>query len=201
MNRLQIADSIILDMGYNDVEEKPDRRQIFALMDKHLPIILVQTAKNFGDTILNNFNVTTILPVTFYTGMGMYSISTSTISMMNLEGFSGIRQIGDSQSIENDWVPVQRGWGSIMSYLEINGLGGRVGYWLQGNTIYIKNPPVNVPPFSRITYVPTIMGLQDTDDITIPAETLSFISDKICDVLKEQKLTPENVANDNKDNQ
>jgi len=201
MNRLQIADSIILDLGYNDAEEKPDRRQIFADMDKHLPIILTQTAKQMGDGILNNFNVTTICPIKYDTGMMAYFVDTSGIVPMNLQGFAGIRQIGDTGSIENDYVPVQRGWGSIMSYLEVNGMAGRVGFWLQGNIPYIKNPPIVVPNVARVTYVPTILNLSDTDEITIPAETLSFISDKMVEVLMLQKQTSENIANDSKDNQ
>lgn len=201
MNRNQFADSLILDMGYNDVATKLDRRQVFADIDKHFPLILVQVANQFGDGILNNFSVTTILPVSYDTGFGQYFIDTSSIVPMNLKGFAGIRQIGDTQTTDNDYVPVQGGWMSLMSRLEVGGLANRRGFLLQGNRPYIVNPPVDIPSALRVTYVPTIMNLSDIDEITCPAETLSMLCDKLMEVLTVQKNTPQNVNNDNKDTQ
>lgn len=203
MTRLQIADSIILDLGYNDVEAKPDQRQIYIDIDKHLPLILVQVANQFGEGILNNFTTDKILPVSYDTGYSRYCVDLTPVKSMNIKGYSGIRYLGDTnnEDMEGTAVPIQTGFTSMMSILEVGGMAGRYGYYLVGNRAYIKNAPINMPDVLRCRYVPTMMGLSDTDEVTCPAETLSMISDKLSQVLMIQKQTPENVANDNKDNQ
>ena len=103
MNRLQFADLVILNLGYNDVDKKLDRRQVIADMDIHLPFILTQFASKFGEGVLNNFTVTSILPVSFDTGRGRFFVDVP--KPMNLGGFAGIRQIGDTQNEDQNYVP------------------------------------------------------------------------------------------------
>ena len=158
-------------------------------------------ANQFGEGMLNNFTVTTLLNVFFDTGFQRFFVNIPT--PMNLRGFAGVRYLGDiaNEDMEGAAVPIQTGFLSMMSVLEVGGMSGRYGYYLIGNRAYLKNVGVNVPTALRCTYVPTIMNLSDTDDITCPAETMSILADKLSEVFSLQQKTPENADNDNKDNQ
>jgi len=199
MTRVEFADTVILNMGYNDVDKKLDRRQVYADMDIYLPMILCQYAKKEGEGILNNFTVNQVLNVLFDSGRARFYLDVPV--PMNLGGFAGIRQIGDTQNEDQNYVPIQSSFNSIASFLEVGGLAGRVGFFLDGNRAYFKNTPVVMPPKMRVTYVPTIRGLSDDQQITCPADTMSLLCDKLTEILMLQRTTPENVVNDNKDNQ
>jgi len=199
MNRVQFADSLILDLGYDDVSKKLDRRQIYADIDKYLPLILTTWGKANGDAVLNNFVVTSVEPVKYDASRGKYCVDIP--SPMNLGGFGGVRQIGDTQDESFSYVPIQSSFNSIASVLEVGGLADRIGFFLVGNRAYFQKDPIPVPPNIRVTRVPTIMNLTDTDEITCPSEALSYLCEKLTAVLMVQKQTPEDTVNDSKDNQ
>jgi hypothetical protein len=199
MTRVEFADTVILNMGYDDVGKKLDRRQVYADMDVYLPAILVKNAQINGDSTLNNFVVSDVLPTKFDTAYDRYCIDIP--QAMNLKGFAGIRQIGDTQDESMSYVAIQQGFNAIMAYLECGGLAGRSGYYLIGSRAYFKNPPIPMSPMVRVTYVPTIRGLSDLQEITCPAEMMAFLSDKLIEILKIQKGTPEDTVNNSKDNE
>lgn len=199
MNRIQFADSLILDLGYGDVSKKLDRRQVYIDMDKYLPLILTIWAKQNGESVLSNFTTATVEPVKLDSVTGKYCVDI--LATMNLGGFAGIRQIGDIQDDSFAYVPLQYGFNAMANALEVGGLGGRNGYYLVGNRAFFKNDPIPVPAKIKIVRVPTIASLKDTDEINCPAEALSYLCKELTQVLNEQKETPEDTVNDSKDNE
>lgn len=197
MTRIQFADSLILDMGYDDVSKKLDRRQVYIDMDKYLPEILVKYAQINGADSLNNFVVSTIENTGFDSAFDRFFVDIP--KPMNLNGFAGVRQIGDTQDEDFAYVPIQQSFGSISAGLEVSGLGGRRAFYLIGNRAFFKNPPIPMPVQVRVTRVPSIASLKDTDEITCPDGAFSYLCKELTQVLNEQKETPEDVVNDSKD--
>lgn len=198
MTKTEFADSLILEMGYDDVGKKLDRRLVYIGMDKYLPAILTKYAQINGSDMLNNFVVSTIEKTGFDTAFDRFFVDIP--KPMNLNGFAGVRQIGDTQNEDFAYLPTQQSFGMIASGLEVSGLGGRRAFYLIGNRAFFKNPPIPMPINVRVTRVPTIASLSETDEITCPADVMSFLCKELTVVLNEQKDTPEDVVNNSNDN-
>ena len=119
---------------------------------------------------------------------------------MNIAGFSSIRQVGDSQDETTVFVPVKQGQQSIIKNLEVGGLGGRVGYRLEANRLWFINMPQGEYSSVMVKYLPSITGLKEDEQITIPASVEADLINMIKQSLEEQKITPEDKTVNNADN-
>lgn len=199
MTKLELADGVILSMGYNSIDKKLDRRLVWFWADRLIPVLIEKQANAKGLTaeeIADNFVITKEAEVKFSTRR-QQSYADLPTPMMNIAGFSSIRQVGDIQDETNTFVPVKAGQQAIIKNLEVGGLGGRTGYRLEGTRLWFINIPQGVYEFVLVKYLPTITGLKDTDQIVIPAQEEFDLVNMIKQSLQEQKLTPEDKTVNN----
>jgi len=199
MTKLELADGVILSMGYNSIDKKLDRRLVWFWADRLIPVLIEKQANAKGLTaeeIADNFVITKEAEIKLSTRRNQYFADLPT-PMMNIAGFSSIRQVGDIQDETNTFVPVKSGQQAIIKNLEVGGLGGRIGYRLEGTRLWFINIPLGVYEFVLVKYLPTITGLKDTDQITIPAQEEFDLVNMIKQSLQEQKLTPEDKTVNN----
>ena len=199
MTKLELADGVILSMGYNSIDKKLDRRLVYFWADRCIPKLIDNYAKAEGipaEDVADNFIIPKVAEVKFSTQRGQYYADLPT-PMMNIAGFSSIRQVGDTKDEDTAFVPVKAGQQAIIKNLEVGGLGGRIGYRLEGTRLWFINIPQGVYEFVLVKYLPTITGLKDTDQITIPATIEDDLMKMIVQSLQEQKITPEDKTVNN----
>lgn len=201
MTKLELADGVILLMGYNSVDKKLDRRLVWFVADRLIPMLIDRLAKSQGmsaEDVADNFITVKEATVKYSQKRKGYFADLPT-PMMNIAGFSSIRQVGDAQDETTTFVPVKQGQQAIIANLEVGGLGGRIGYRLEGTRLWFINLPVGVYETVLVKYLPTITGLKDDEQITIPATVEFDLINMIKGELQEQKLTPEDKTVNNAD--
>jgi len=202
MTKLELADGVILSMGYNSQDKKLDRRLVWFWADRIIPKLIDNIAKQEGisaEDVSDNFVTIKEAQVKFSNKRKQYFADIPT-PLMNIAGFSSVRQVGDIQDETIAFVPVKSGQQAIISNLEVGGLGGRIGHRLEGSRIWFINIPDGVYSNVLLKYLPTITGLKDEDQISIPSIIEMDLIMGIKQALQEQKLTPEDKTVNNADN-
>lgn len=202
MTKLELADGVILSMGYNSQDKKLDRRLVWFWADRLIPSLINNLAKSEGlapEDIADNFVIIKEADVKYSNKRQQYYADLPT-PIMNIAGFSSVRQVGDVRDETTAFVPVKSGTQVIINNLEVGGLGGRIGYRLEGSRLWFINIPTGVYSTVLLKYLPTITGLNDSDQLMIPANIEFDLVNLIKQSLQEQKLTPEDKTVNNADN-
>jgi hypothetical protein len=202
MTRVELADGIILLMGYNSQDKKLDRRLVWFVADRVMPQLIDNYAKTYGfgiDEALENF-ITVKESELKYNSRRKQRYADIPTPALTFPGYSTIRQIGDIQDETTTFVAVKNGQQAIISNLEVGGLGGRIGYRLEQNRIWFVNIPDGVYTHVLVKYVPTISGVSDSEQLAIPSVIEGDLINLIMQVLREQKITPEDKNSNNVSN-
>jgi len=202
MTKLELSDGVILLLGYNSVDKKLDRRLVWFIADRIIPTLISNLANSEGlpaEDVADNFVIYKDADVKFSQKRQQYYADIPT-PLMNIAGFSSVRQVGDSQDESTTFVPIKQGQQAIIKNLEVGGLGGRIGYRLEGNRLWFVNIPDGVYTSVALKYLPTISGLKDEDQIMIPATIELDLINMIKQSLQEQKLTAEDKSVNNGSN-
>lgn len=201
MTKLELADGVILLMGYNSADKKLDRRLVWFVADRIIPMLIDRLAKSQGmsaEDVADNFITVKDVDVKFSTKRQALYADLPT-PMMNIAGFSSIRQVGDSQDETTVFVPVKQGQQAIIKNLEVGGLGGRIGYRLEGTRLWFINMPQGEYSSVMVKYLPSITGLKEDEQITIPASVEADLVNMIMQSTEIQKITPEDKTVNNVD--
>lgn len=202
MNKNELADGVILSLGYNSQDKKLDRRLVWFWADRLIPALVEKISKEMGmgtEDTMTDF-VTTKEAKVFYSERRQQYYTDIPTPTIEMPGYSKIRQIGDIQDEETAFVPVQNGQQAIIKHLEVGGLGGRIGYRIEGNRVFFVNMPNGVYETVLMKYVPTVAGLDDDEDVRLPATAEYQLINMIVAQLQEQKMTPEDKDVNSVDN-
>ena len=109
---------------------------------------------------------------------------------------SGIRIVRGTQDNTGGYFIEQKaGSGSLYGLLESANLGGKIGFEIEGNTLWFNNMQPSTYESVLITYIPSLIGLQETD--ILPVEFPEQLIDATKQAFLLQKEVPQNLTNDN----
>lgn len=187
-----IADEIITELGYQSVDKKLDRRNVIVRLDAVRTELMGVLASGgviaSGQTQIRptkfpyEFNdvyyITSSMDITFDCNRGRY-VSEIPTDYVTFESNSGIRLIRPKKAVVGSNYFIHQKLGASLSYgsLESSGLGGMIGFEIEGKTIWWNNMPANMYESVLITYIPTLLALKETDMLPCTGEFASILLD------------------------
>ena len=170
------ADEVIEELAYFTVDKKLDRRNIFVRADiirtdligqLFTGATLVTPTARIGILKQNEVNdayyVSKIAPVQYDAARDRYFANVPT-ERISYTYNSGIRMVRGAQDNTGGYFIEQKaGAGSAYGLLESANLGGKAGFEIEGNMLYFNNFTPASYPNVLITYIPSLLGLKETD--------------------------------------
>jgi hypothetical protein len=209
------ADQIIRELGYDSVDKRLDRRNVIKRMDavrSEMMSVLANNGSIQGDQYLIRINVTpSELPDIFYVSREadilLDEVRKKYYSNMPSEYVSfysnnGIRVIKPVQADSGSHYFINQKAGASVLYgsLESAALGGKVGYEVEGQKVYYNNLSPNTYTKVLITYIPSLSGLREDDEMPMTGELISLLLTKTRDSFIIQKSVPEDKVVDSRSN-
>lgn len=202
------ADEVLKELAYYTPEKKLGRRNIIVRADiVRTEIIgqlftgatLVTQTARIGITKQNEINDAYYLsktsPVQYDAIRDRFYAELPT-DRVSFTFNSGIRLIRGAQDNTGGYFIEQKaGSGAAYGLLESSQLGGKVGWEAEGNTIYFNNMLPDTYPNVLITYIPSLIGLKETD--ILPVEYPNQLIEQTKQAFLLQKQLPQNLAVDN----
>ena len=202
------ADEVIRELGYATVDKKLDRRNIIVRADAirteligqmFTGATIVTPSARIGIVKQNEVNdsyyISKLAPVTFDVVRNKYyaNIPTERVSFTYNSGIRIVR--GAQDNTGGYFIEQKAGAGSLYGLLESANLGGKVGFEVEGNTLWFNNLEPTTYPNVLITYIPSLLGLKETD--ILPVEFPQQLIDATKQAFLLQKELPQNLTNDN----
>lgn len=175
-----------------------DPRDIYLEAETAYAYVVQKYINITGDDISSEF-ITTYedVPVLKNTNRNrLYSILPAQLISLNNGG--GLRQVSGVKDEGDVFIQMRSGDEGIFYGLEANSLGGKTGYWLEGDRIIYKNLPAYYEGKTvLVKMISSIYSLPEDEFIPIPAGVETEFEDLVYTRLLPQKQTPKDKINDN----
>jgi len=203
-----MADLVLEQLGYATVDRKGDRRMIIHHADAirteligqmFTGATIVTPSARIGIVKQNEINdayyISKSAPVTFDAVRNKFyaNIPTERVSFTYNSGIRIVR--GAQDNTGGYFIEQKAGAGSLYGLLESANLGGKVGFEVEGNTLWFNNLEPTTYSNVLITYIPSLLGLKETD--ILPVEFPQQLIDATKQAFMLQKELPQNLTNDN----
>ena len=202
------CDEVIRELGYATVDKRLDRRSIIVRADAirteligqmFTGATIVTANSRIGIVKQNEINdayyISKPAPVVFDTTRNKFYANIPT-ERVSFTFNSGIRIVRGAQDNTGGYFIEQKaGSGSLYGLLESANLGGKIGFEVEGNTLWFNNLAPALYPNVLITYIPSLLGLKETD--MMPVEFPQQLMDATKQAFMLQKELPQNLTNDN----
>ena len=211
------ADQIIEELGYNSVDKKPDRRNIIVRMDAVRSELMGVLANggviSSGQTQIRArqgqvyefadvFYISRTTPVTYDTTRQRYysDMPTEFVSFGSVN--NGIRVIRPKHTNVGSNYFIAQMAGASVAYgsLESANLGGMIGYEIEGQKLFYNNMPANQYTDILITYIPTLLALNESDVLPCDSTFASILMDVTRERFMIQLQVPEDKTVDSNSN-
>jgi len=208
MNIGTFCDIILKELGYATTEKKLTRRAIIVQADAIRTeqigllftggVIATQTSR-IGITksaeINDAYYISKTAPVVFDPIRARF-YATMPTDRLSFTSNSGIRMIRGAQDNTGGYFIEQKGGsGAAYGLLESAQLAGNVGFEMEGNTIWFNNMLPDTYQNVLITYLPTLIGMNETD--ILPVEYPEQLIRDTFRAFVPQKEMPSNFTTDN----
>lgn len=202
------ADQIIEELAYFTIDKKLDRRNVFVRADAiraeligqmFTGATIVNPTARIGIVKQNEINdayyISKTAPVQLDSIRNRFYavIPTERISFTYNSGIRIVR--GAQDNTGGYFIEQKAGSGSAYGLLESAQLGGKIGFEVEGNTLWFNNLLPDTYPNVLITYIPSLLGLKETD--ILPVEFPESLMDATKQSFLLQKQLPQNLTNDN----
>lgn len=113
----------------------------------------------------------------------------------------GLRQISGMKDEYDVFIPMNSGDAGVFSGLEASGLGGKVGYWLEGSKVVYENMPYYFENKGvLIKMVSSVYSLGDDDYFPLPAGLENDFEDIVYARMTGMQQTPQKKVTDGNPN-
>jgi hypothetical protein len=202
------ADQIIEELGYTTPEKKLDRRNVIVRADAirqkligqlFTGATLVTESSRIGivkqHEVDDAYYISRTAPVLFDTVRAKHfaRIPTGRISFSQNSGIRITR--GAQDNTGGYFIEQKAGSGSAYGLLESAKLGGKIGFEVEGNVLWFNNMPPDTYPNVLITYIPSLIDLQEEDEL--PTEFPQTLMDEVKNSFILQKQLQQDLSNDN----
>lgn len=202
------ADLVLAELSYTTTDRKIDRRPVIvraeAIRTDMIGMLfsgatmVTQTARigySKQAEVNDAYYVSKVAPVQYDAVRGKH-YSVFPTERVSFTTNSGIRMIRGAQDNTGGYFIEQKaGSGAAYGLLESSQLGGKIGFEVEGNTLYYNNMLPDTYPNVLITYIPSLLGLSE-DDI-LPVEFPQQLIDATKQAFMFQKQMPQDLATDN----
>ncbi len=210
----EAADQVIAELGYMTSEKKLDRRNVIVRMDtvhRSLCMALAYDGTYMGQgewrskvdseptELPDILYVSRVAPVMYDKGRGQYYFIMPS-EYVSFKNNNGVRWVAPLQDPTDGFICQKAGSSGAYYLLESSELGGMKGYEMEGLIVYLNNFPPNTFDELRITYLPALRGLKETDTLPMSGEMAKQLLDGTRDsfliqLQKPQDFTQDTVSN------
>lgn len=191
----ELKDMMVLMLGLDISDPKVQKSLALRVADEVRGSEIAKYVQAFGDSSRNLFAVTKIIPIEKDTTQNRYYVPLP--SILGLADNKGIISVGLAYDIENDFTIVNRGMLSVYNGLEAGVYGQQYQCWPEGARLYLRNKDAKWENL-RVTCLPTLIGMDDEDEIPQPYEFDDIIISGARERLQEKKVTPDGAINEDK---
>lgn len=214
------ADNILEELDYQTIQtRKLDRRNIILRADEVRSELLANTiysATKQGDNFIVKYDKEFMeLPDIMFVSRKMAvtkdlvrdrffsTMPSSFVSFGSQNGIRMIRPAQDNAPVAQDQpLPyfIAQKAGASLSYglLESAQLAGGIGYEIEGQKVFYNNMLPGIYDEVLVTYLPTLAGLQETDEMPCPAEFISMLATKVKNEFMFQRQFPADAGQEEK---
>lgn len=196
-----LAERILRKINGGDyaTSKQVDKRDVYLEIEACRNTLISKYLNIEGDDINGDF-------ISTYTGVKilkdktrnrLYSVLPAQV--ISLRAGKGIRQISGAKDERNVYIPMNAGDMGVFAGLEAEQLGGKIGFWLEGDKVYYNdNMPFDFEGHEvLIKMISSIYALPEDAWIPIPAEVETELQDLVMQKLAPQDSKPKDKTSDN----
>lgn len=152
-----------------------------------------------GDDAINGSYIYTFkdIPITEDNDLDLH-YSVLPASTIDLPGDLGIYYVGYMQDQNNPFIRVPNGFMGISNGLKSSRLNDRVGYFVEGNSIFYVNYKSSSQPCKVLLKLLVAYGdIDECDEISMPLDIQDEVISKAIQLFRLEKEIPKDISNDN----
>ena len=165
----KFAELVISMCGANDQDFSVGVQEVLGATEVAIASILASYVRNV-QPIPDGFFVPYIVKVEYSSARQRRFCAPAEPAFVNLAGNSGIKSVGPSQDEYTSYINLKSGMLSTIKGLEVDALGGKTGYFVEGGKIWFENIDEALPDV-LVRMIPRASEIDEEEDI--------FFSDEI----------------------
>lgn len=194
MNLMAFCEETQRRLGAIDADTAYDDRDILAVADGCRGMLFDDYFRQYGELPEGDYIRPYVIELKPDSATGLMKFKLP-VTIANGVNNMGIRSITNTKAPFTNWVPLKTGTSS--QYKEED-YGGRVVYWLEGQTVMVQNSTGTTS--ARILLIPNLLELDTDDEILGGSGMEGQIMDMVVQKMLIKRDTPETNINDGSDN-